>query len=314
MNNKIDFLNKCIDKKEEVSRQTSFFKYRPFDEFTFDMLEKDYVYLCSAEKLDDPSECVTSINMENYYDVVNDTLRRECVEQIMKMIKPYMSEDNYELAINEMYRIMTPSFNMRNNFLLDHSFELQKMCPNVDIAPVINWLVNIPKMLDDPKIKPQIEMLLLKGINARKETGICSLAESCDIQDMWDNYADNESGYCIEYDLSDYEFKNMIFPVVYEDNKETNLVMQTVATFLGQMIFQLSNNQIDADRSQFLRLFLTKETKWAYQKEWRLINNANEKLKAPFIKRIILGKNVRSEDKEKMFLFCTKHNIKLEEK
>ena len=314
MNNKIDFLNKCIDKKEEVSRPTSFFKYRPFDEFTFDMLEKDYVYLCSAEKLDDPSECVTSINMENYYDVVNDTLRRECVEQIMKMIKPYMSEDNYELAISEMYRIMTPSFNMRNNFLLDYSFELQKMCPNVDIAPVINWLVNIPKMLDDPKIKPQIEMLLLKGINARKETGICSLAESCDIQDMWDNYADNESGYCIEYDLSDYEFKNMLFPVVYEDNKETNLVMQTVATFLGQMIFQLSNNQIDADRSQFLRLFLTKETKWAYQKEWRLINNANEKLKAPFIKRIILGKNVCSEDKEKMFLFCTKHNIKLEEK
>lgn len=314
MNNKIDFLNKCIDKKEEVSRPTSFFKYRPFDEFTFDMLENNYVYLCPAENLDDPSECVTSINMENYYDVVNDTLRRECVEQIMQIIKPYMSDDNYELAISEMYRIMTPNFKMRNNFLLDYSFELQKMCPNVDIAPVINWLVNIPEMLDDSKIKPQIETLLLKGINARKETGICSLAESCDIQDMWDNYSDNESGYCIEYDLSNYEYKNMLFPVVYEDNKETNLVMQTVATFLGQMIFQLSNNQIDADRSQFLKLFLTKETKWAYQKEWRLINNANEKLKAPPIKRIIIGKNVSEKNKKKMMKYCKKNNIKMEDK
>lgn len=311
MDNKISFLNKCIENKEEVSRPTSFFKYRPFDEFAFDMLENDYIYLCPAEKLDDQSECVTTINMENYYDIVNDSLRRECVEQIMKMIKPYMSEDNYELAINEMYRIMTPSFNMRNNFLLDYSFELQKMCPNVDIAPVINWLVNIPKMLDDPKIKPQIEMLLLKGLNARKETGICSLAESCDIQEMWDNYADNESGYCIEYDLSDYEFNNMLFPVVYEDNKETNLVMQIVATFLGQMIFQLSNKQVDSDRSQFLRLFLTKETKWAYQKEWRLIDGAGIKLKAPKIKRIIMGRNISLTNFEALNNICNLKSIKL---
>lgn len=40
------------------------------------MLENNYVYLFPTEKLDDPSECVTSINMENYYDAVNDFLRR----------------------------------------------------------------------------------------------------------------------------------------------------------------------------------------------------------------------------------------------
>lgn len=166
-------------------------------------------------------------------------------------------------------------------------------------------------MLDDPKIKPQIEMLLLKGLNARKETGICSLAESCDIQEMWDNYADNESGYCIEYDLSDYEFNNMLFPVVYEDNKETNLVMQIVATFLGQMIFQLSNKQVDSDRSQFLRLFLTKETKWAYQKEWRLIDGAGIKLKAPKIKRIIMGRNISLTNFEALNNICNLKSIKL---
>jgi len=313
MDRKKEFLNKCVDSKNnEVSRPMSLFKYRPFDKFSFDMLENEYIYLCSAEKLDDPSECITSINIENYYDVINDTLRRECVEQIMKMIKPHMRDHDYELAINEIYRIMTPDFKIRNNFLLDYSSELQKMCPNTDIAPVINWLANIPKMLDDSKIKPQIQTLILKGMNARKETGICSLAESCDIQDMWKNYADNESGYCIEYDLSDYEFKNLLFPVVYEDNKETNLIMQTVATFLGQMIFQLSSKQIDADRSQFIRLFLTKETKWFYQKEWRFINNANEKLKAPQIKRIILGKNISEENKKRMISYCVQKHIKWE--
>ena len=312
MNNAIGFLNKCIDNKEEVSRPTTFFKYRPFDEFSFDMLENNYIYLCPAEKLDDPSECVTTINIENYYDVVNDSLRRECVEEIMKIIKPYMSQENYDLATNEMHRIMTPDFRMRNHFLLDYSSELQKMCPGVDIAPIINWLANIPQMLDDPKVKPQIEALIMKGMNARKETGICSLAESSDIKDMWEKYADNESGYCIEYDLSDYEFKNLLFLVFYEDNKETNLIMQTVATFLGQMIFQLSNNQIDADRSQFLRLFLTKETKWSYQKEWRIIDKAGDKIKAPKINRIILGSKISDFNKKKIQEYCLKNNIIVE--
>ena len=43
----------------------SLFKYRPFDEHTFDMLENKYLFLCVAEKLDDPTECMTSLNMQN---------------------------------------------------------------------------------------------------------------------------------------------------------------------------------------------------------------------------------------------------------
>lgn len=313
MESKKDFLNRLIDNPSySGDRPLRLFKYREFDKYTFEMLETKEIFLCVAEKLDDPSECVVSVDVEGYYDVVNDTLRRECVEAIMKMIQPYMSEDNYEIARNEMYRIMTPDFKMRNNFLLDYSSELQDMCRGVNIAPVINWLASIPKLLDERQFKSQIEGLLLKGINARKETGICSLAELGDIEDMWNNYAHNKSGYCIEYDMVDYEFNSSLFPVVYEDNKETNLVMQTVATFLGQMINKFSNNQIDSDRSQFLRLFLTKDTKWSYQKEWRVIGKANDKVKAPKIRRIIVGANASTENKEKLREFCNKNQIRLD--
>jgi hypothetical protein len=309
MQDKNELLNQAIDKKHEVCRPTILFKYRPFDELTFDMLGNGYIYLCPAEKLDDPSECVTTVDMENYYDILNNTLRRECVELILNMVKPYTSQDNYEMARNMVYRIMTPDFRMRNNFLLDYSSELQEMCPNIDTSPIMNWLVNIPSLLDDQKYKPQIETLLLKGLNAREEIGICSLAESCDIEDMWTKYANNDTGYCIEYDLSEYEFKHYLFPVVYEDNKETNLIIQTVATFIGQMIFHLSNKQANVDRSQFLRLFLTKDTKWAYQKEWRIIDKAGDKIKSPNIRKIILGKNIHPADKINIIKFCNEKDI-----
>ena len=66
------------------------------------------------------------------------------------------------------------------------------------------------------------------------------------------------------------------------------------------MIFGFSKGQIDVDKSQFLRLFLTKNTKWAYQKEWRIIDGAKENLPSPKIKAIYLGKNCSEQNIIKM--------------
>ena len=63
-----------------VSR--TLFKYRPFDEHTYDMLEKGYLYLCPAKKLDDPSECVVSFDVQDYIDIQTNQLTKYCVEQI----------------------------------------------------------------------------------------------------------------------------------------------------------------------------------------------------------------------------------------
>ena len=62
----IEFINNRMSgKKVEVPQ--FLYKYRPFDEFAFDMLEKGYVYLCPAEKLDDPSECKSEISINDFY-------------------------------------------------------------------------------------------------------------------------------------------------------------------------------------------------------------------------------------------------------
>ncbi len=54
--NAIDFINERFNKKD-VAVPQFLYKYRPFDEHTYDMLSNNYIYLCPAEKLDDPSEC-----------------------------------------------------------------------------------------------------------------------------------------------------------------------------------------------------------------------------------------------------------------
>ena len=311
---KINYLNQIIVNNHQIpyGGPKLLYKYRPFDEHTFEMLENEYVYLCPAEKEDDETECLTTVDFDRLLDLETNNLKRECVNQIIELIRPYSTEETYEIAKNKILAITRKDGTVPANFMLDLSLELQEMLPEgVNIAPFVNWIVGIPEMLDKPEISSQLKPLFLTAYNARKETGICSLAESNDIQYMWDNYAKDSSGYCIEYDLSDYEFNVGVLPVIYQDERETNIIMQLVGSFIGQMITGFSNGQIQADSSHFIRLFLTKYTKWAYQYEWRLVGKAGDKMNAPKIKCIYLCKNVSDIDRKAMIDFAAKHNIKI---
>jgi hypothetical protein len=312
---KINYLNNFILTKSNFiyGGPKYLYKYRPFDEFTFDMLENEYVYLCPAEKEDDETECLTTVDFDKLLDLETNNLKRECMNQIIELIRPYSTEENYENAKNRILAITRKDGTVPANFMLDLSLELQEMAPDYKdiIVQLVNWIVGLPEMLDKPEISSQLKPLFLTAYNARKETGICSLAESNNIEYMWDNYARNSSGYCIEYDLSDYEYNVGVLPVIYQDERETNIIMQLVGSFIGQMITGFSNGQIQADSSHFIRLFLTKYTRWAYQNEWRLLGKANDKMKAPKIKRIYLGENVSEDNRIRITAFCDKAGIEI---
>lgn len=309
---KLIYLNKLVTNNRNVSYSgpVSLFKYRPFDEHTYDMLENEYMFLCPAEREDDKTECMTTVDIGRLIEVETNNLKRECVDQIFEFIKPHMSADNYEMCRSEIYSIMNADGTVRPRFMLDMSHKMQEMVPKgFDIAPLVNWIVNIPKKLDEPEISSQLKPLIEIAYQARKVIGLCSLAESSDNDDLWNEYAAKHTGYCVEYDITDYELNKDILPVIYDDNRKTNIIIQLVGSFIGQMIIGMSNSQIYADATQFIRLFLTKNTEWSYQNEWRLIGRANDKPKAPKIKCIYLGKNIDESNKQQMIKFASSKGI-----
>ena len=109
--------------------------------------------------------------------------------------------------------------------------------------------------------------------------------------------------------MSDYSYNDAIFPVVYDDERANNIVMTIVSDFIAQAIYGISSGQLKADRSNYIRMFLTKETKWSYQKEWRIIGDGNTRIQAPKIKTIYLGENVSKENRDAMLQYCADHNI-----
>ena len=190
---------------------------------------------------------------------------------------------------------------------------MQELAPNVDIAPLINYLGSIPEKLDEPELKSNMEKLFFLAHDARRDMGICSLSEFKNSAEMWQNYADNSKGYCIQYDTQGYENMYALYPVVYQNNRENNIVTSILSAFIGEMIFGMSCGQITADKSQFIRLFLTKDLVWSYQKEWRLLGDAHCRLPAPKISTLYLGKNMSEENKRTMMDYCKEHGIIVEE-
>ncbi len=305
-----DFINARLN-GQKVNVPQSLYKYRPFDEHTFDMLENEYIFLCKAKNLDDPSECTATLTPDDYYDVNTNRLSYRVVDGILEHLRPYCSEANFDEIKNQVYLTMAPDGYVKRNYLLEASFVLQELAPDVNIAPFINFLGNIPEKMQEPEIGESIKKLLSLAYYAREDMGICSLSELSDFTEMWENYADNSSGYCIEYDVEGYVHALDVFPVVYSDERNTDILSAILGGFLGKFIFGMTNGQIDADKSRYFRLFLTKDTKWEYQKEWRILGKANEHMTAPKIKTIYIGKNASSDNRQKMREYCDRHNITL---
>lgn len=301
-----NFLNARLEGKS-VETARFLYKYRPFDEYSFDMLENEYLYLCKAKQLDDPSECKATFAIEDYYDTGNKLLSSRVVNDILEYLRQYCSDVNFDEMKNSVYRTMTMDEYVSPNCLQNISFAMQNLSTEINT----DFFGNILERMQEPEIGRHMEKLLNLAYNARDEIGICSLSEIADSAEMWKNYASKSSGYCIEFDMKDYEYALEIFPVLYSDKRDTDILSTILFGLLGNFIFGLSAGEIAPDKSQYLRLFLTKNTIWQYQKEWRIIGNANEKIKSPKIKTIYVGENAAPENIEKMRLYCKANGIKL---
>ena len=288
------------------------YKYRPFDKYAFDMLEKEELFLCRAENLDDKSECMATLSLDNYQKSA-DQLSFEVVEKILEFLRPFCTPENYAKAKGIVYRTVNRDGTVRPNYLMDAFPDLQALVPSVNVAPIITMLVAGRKELQRPENEEKGQKMIALAYKARQEMGICSLSVLPDSEDLWTRYAEKGAGYCVQYEITnDYKYISDIYPVVYVNQRNTDIFYSILYSMLGQYVYKLSDGRINPDKSQYIRLFLTKDkTEWGQQEEWRILGNANELIEAPKITSVRLGKNVSKENREKMEKFCSKRGILL---
>lgn len=305
-------------KDNELTTPEFLYKYRRFDEYAFDMLERNYIYLCQAKILDDSTECDAFLDVDKYYDPNHDALRKECIPKLLEVLKSSAPKENHVQIENILRSCENEDGTIRPSLLLERSFELQDMMnEGVNIAPIINFLRNFPDKLEEPQIKARIEIAINILQNAKERIGICSLSLDKNSPKMWKEYASADGkcdGYCIEYDFTDYAYKDILYPVIYvsEGQRNTDILKSLIALFVNDWIEKLSDGQILAYTNQCVDLLRTKDKeKWSYQNEWRIIGNANDQLPAPKIKTVYIGKDATEENIEKLIQFSAKYDLNI---
>lgn len=115
---------------------------------------------------------------------------------------------------------------------------------------------------------------------------------------MWSHYANNHKGFCIEYSLKDFLDRNLIVqPVLYQ--RELIDILKYESGALSQNVG--------------LEQFYTKSIDWEYEKEWRIVHNAESNsgvsIKIPQATAIFLGCKIESALKEQLLIIAKEKRI-----
>ena len=135
----------------------------------------------------------------------------------------------------------------------------------------------------------------------RKMYSICSLSATNASNRMWGYYADSHQGFCIEYDFKSLGIDNLktafLFPVVYEDDSR---------------VFVDDIDHIDGNIGMIAAT--RKETKWAYEQEWRLLfpgKVGGRPQPMPKPTAIYIGERTNEANTKIMLEFCKAEMIPL---
>lgn len=293
-----------IEKKQDYISKTprTLYKYRKFDDFSFDMIENDYVFLASTGSLDDPFDCLTDIDLKSIYKAENFSLTKEMNEYIIDIIfnHPHSEEVNKEkmIALIEEstiegrinYTILKRKLDENNNFTNEQK--------NLLLNTMKNFKNTISTIINSKKFKNLFTLL----IHSKEKIGVCSFTTKRDNRPMWSLYADRYKGYCVEYKMPiAKDLMQNLYPVIYTKDFDNNIVNALVKFTIEVIIRFCTNGKMKTELGCFAELICTKDSDWEYQDEWRLIGDANTKLKPFKIKAIYLGFDV-DENNEKMIL------------
>lgn len=287
-------------------RPKKFFKFRKFDEFTFDMLEKEYVYLAPATELDDPFDCLTSISLERVCKKDTFELSDETVDVIIDTISSHFK--NKAIDKKEMVGIFnacSKGERIDKKLLSDELCKityLTKDEKNIFYQTIINFPNVINELTEDDNLKNLFALLN----DSRNSVGVCALTTKKDNKVMWSLYGDTYKGYCVEYEeIKDAKILKCLKPVIYSKRLDKDIIRAMIKFSIEASLRFISCGRLTTNIGIFDELTCSKDSDWAFQDEWRIVGTSKTCVKLK-TKAIYLGFDVPKEDEAKM-IDCAKH-------
>jgi len=170
-------------------------------------------------------------------------------------------------------------------------------------SPYINL---IPRIERSKKVFDNLSM------SPREDLAIASFSRTYDNRNMWENYSQNYTGFCVEYkfpDVKEYFSVKLAWdilhflPIKYY-KKRPLFNYDSMLQSMVQFDMKISDFHINGDEflSQYYLAITSKQYDYRAEQEWRYIikKALHGKYEFPYINKIIIGKDMSADNEEKI--------------
>ena len=261
------------------------YKYREFNERHLDALERNTLWMSSAENLNDPFETASYTNVDD-------------------MLVPDLEPEEFVEAAKAGFETLPVSSAPRER--VRSSEWIKKAARSIldDDDPKTPRLLAALQRYNREVSEPRMAADATEFHSAN--TGIISLSETPMSSLMWSYYSGGHQGFCIEYDFSCLTYsdlrRRLCFPVIYRRK------LPNVTRYI---------NAYDDDNLNVnfgLYLAIQKNVDWSHEREWRIVStiggeHANGEWKLPKPASVILGLRVSAERRELMLDYSQRAGV-----
>ena len=313
------------------------YKYRSCNENNFSALEKKSIWLSSAQEFRDPYDCKLALTVKSLSDNRINKLAKWFLfsEYIYGYKKENLSNNKYAFTPEEVRNLMFSKCYTDELYLNSNEIKkyINKNYSSVDPHKIETKFCCFDKVVSrygrGEKLREWFRMDSEKGLidsinKHRKEYCICSLTETNDNAKMWEEYADEYRGFCIDYDFSFGVTKDLInhkdcllalqflLPVFYSKRRALIDAYNHLMKQYQEVFFETEKDYWDPKYgSELMMQNLIKSQYYETEQEWRvvLIGDESGLIYFPFATAVYLGKDIKVEDKQRLLDIAKKINI-----
>lgn len=307
------------------------YKFRTCEERNFRTLAENCIWMSPASSFPDQFDSTINVDFKRNRIEIEEWLYTNypvlCFDFAKTMYEqrgltiPYSHEDFLEYVNTCLDNNGNPIAEREEQFLREHanSEELTQMDT---ILQQVKALRNRFAAIEECVYEGLLEIVDQVRTRTRDTMLTYCMTEHFDNHVFWENYADNYSGFCIEYDFSEFgrrpfaDYKNLVFlfPMTYRKKKPYFNMVPFLDGAIREFISKDASWQADPELNAELNLQLYyKNKEYEFEHEWRfsIKNENNCRQFFPFVGAIYAGKDITKEYLNRLIEIAGSLNVPL---
>ena len=321
--------------REVIQRHLAFlprqklYKFRECTERNFKTLAENCIWMSLASSFPDPFDNTINIDpkknareierwLRENYPVFCFDLAKSLAEE-RGMVVPYTRKDfieYVETCVDENGDLIEEK---EREFLIAHASpeELERM------DEIFQQLKNMRGQfaeIEDNIFEKLSDAIKQTRTGMREKTLVYCMTERHDNHTLWENYAKNYTGFCIEYSFRNFselpfeDYKNLVYmlPMTYRRKRPYFNVAPLLDGLGRQFVYMDDSWQRDPEMDADLNMqFFYKHSDYEYEHEWRFSIGAENtnKQRFPFVSAVYAGKDIKPRNLKRLCNVAKKLNV-----